>query len=334
MKKYLTLLLLVSSVLTFTAFAQNQKLAQTGLKFLNVATDPRAVGMGEAVTSLDGGASSLFFNPASLAWMKNKLDAQLGTTQWIADIKQYYGSVAVTAPYDIGIFGFTFQSVDYGELDRTVVYPGSAAGYLDYGTFTPYAVSFGLGYARTLSDRFSIGGRIAYNIQDYGDGVKTIDANSNPISSSNHVEVMSYDFGMIYKTGLKSLAFASSIRNFSNDVKLERDNFQLPLTFRIGFSVNAMDFITDNTNADPLLLSIDAVNSRDYPETINIGGEYLFANTLALRAGYMFGYDEKGFTAGLGIQQTISGVGLGLDYAYTPFGVFGNLSRLAFKIYF
>jgi hypothetical protein len=332
MKKYLTLLLLVSSVLT--ALAQNQKLAQTGLKFLNVATDPRAVGMGEAVTSLDGGSSSLFFNPASMAWMKNKLDAQVGTTEWIADIKQYYGSVAFNAPYDIGIFGFTFQSVNYGELDRTVVYPGSAAGYLDFGTFTPYAVSFGLGYARSLSDRFSIGGRIAYNIQDYGDGVKTIDANSNPISSKNHAEVMSYDFGMIYKTGLKSLAFAASVRNFSNDVKLERDNFQLPLTFRIGFSMNLMNLITDNTDADPLLLSIDAVNSRDYPETINIGGEYFFANTLALRAGYTFGYDEKGFTVGVGIQQTIGGVGLGVDYAYTPFGVFGNLNRLAFKIYF
>ena len=183
-------------------------------------------------------------------------------------------------PNDIGIFGFTFQSVDYGEIDRTVVYPGSAAGDIHFGTFTPYAVAFGLGYARTLTDRFSIGGRISYNIQDYGDGVKTIDANSNPISSSNHVEVMSYDFGMIYKTGLKSLAFAASIRNFSNDVKLERDNFQLPLTFRMGFSANVIDFITDNTNVDPLLVSIDAVNSRDYPETINIGGEYLFAKTL------------------------------------------------------
>jgi hypothetical protein len=332
MKKYLTLLFLVSSVLT--TFAQNQKLAQTGLKFLNVATDPRAVGMGEAVTSLDGGSSSLFFNPASMAWMKNKLDAQVGTTEWIADIKQYYGSIAINAPYDIGIVGFTFQSVNYGDLDRTVVYPGSAAGYLDYGTFTPYAISFGLGYARSLSDRFSIGGRVAYNIQDYGDGVKTIDANSNPISSKNHAEVMSYDFGMIYKTGLKSLAFAASVRNFSNDVKLERDNFQLPLTFRIGFSMNIMNLVTDNTNADPLLLSVDATNSRDYPETINIGGEYLFANTLALRAGYTFGYDEKGFTAGVGIQQTLGGIGLGVDYAYTPFGIFGNLNRLAFKIYF
>jgi hypothetical protein len=332
MKKYLTLLLLVSSVLT--ALAQNQKLAQTGLKFLNVATDPRAVGMGEAVTSLDGGSSSLFFNPASMAWMKNKIDVQLGTTEWIADIKQYYGSFAFNAPYDIGIVGFTFQSANYGELDRTVVYPGSAAGYLDYGTFTPYAVSFGIGYARSLSDRFSIGGRIAYNIQDYGDGVKTVDANSNPISSGNHAEVMSYDFGMIYKTGLKSLAFAASVRNFSNDVKLERDNFQLPLTFRIGFSMNLMNLVTDNANADPFLLSVDATNSRDYPETINIGGEYLFANTLALRAGYTFGYDEKGFTAGLGIQQTLGGVGLGVDYAYTPFGIFGNLNRLAFKIYF
>ena len=54
MKKYLILLLLVSTVFSLTTLAQNQKLAQTGLKFLSVATYPRAVGMGEAVTSLDG----------------------------------------------------------------------------------------------------------------------------------------------------------------------------------------------------------------------------------------------------------------------------------------
>jgi len=332
MKKYIVLLLLVGLVLT--AAAQNQKLGQTGLKFLNVATDPRAVGMGEAVTALDGASTSLFFNPASMAWMQQRFDVSAGTMEWIADIKHYYASAAFNAPGSIGTFGFTFQSVDYGEIPRTVVYNGTADGYLDVGTFSPVAFSFGLGYARSLSDRFSIGGRVAYNIQDLGDGFKSVDANANPVSSGNRLEIMSYDFGMLYKTGLKSLAFAVSIRNFSNDAKYERDNFQLPLTFRIGFAANLMDFITDSKDADPFLLSVDANNYRDYPETINLGGEYVFAKMLSLRAGYTFGYDEKGWTAGGGVQQNVAGVGLGIDYAYTPFGIFGNVNRLAVHVYF
>ena len=268
-----------------------------------------------------------------MAWMKANIDAQIGTTEWLLDMKQYYGSIAFNAPYDLGIFGFSFQIHDYGEINRTIIFPSTASGYLDMGTFSPYALSLGLGYARALNDKFSIGGRIAYNIQDYGDGVKNLDANNNPIISGNHVEVMSYDFGMLYKTGIKSLAFAVSIRNFSNDVKIERDNFQLPLAFRIGFSVNLVNFISDNPEADPFLFSVDAINNRDYPETMSIGGEYLIAKVLALRMGYIFGYDEKGFTAGIGIQYKLSGINFGVDYAYTPFGIFGDLNRLAFKIF-
>lgn len=332
MKKFLVLLLLAGTVLLP---AQNKKLAQTGLKFLNVATDPRAVGMGEALTSVEGASSALFFNPAGMSRLEPSMQAEFGSTQWIAGINHLYGSAAFATPNnDYGVFGITFQSVDYGELIRTIRTTSTADGWMDVGTFSPVAFSVGAGYARSLSDRFSIGGRIAYNFQDLGEGISTTTAAGNPIASQNRVEVMSFDFGMLYKTGLKSLNFAVSIRNFSKETKFQRENFQLPLSFRIGMSVNAMDFIVDGPVEDKLLVSVDAVNSRDYAETMNIGAEYLFMKTFALRAGYMVGYDEKGFTAGMGVQQTIGGIGLGVDYAYTPFGVFGDVNRFAVQVYF
>lgn len=333
MKKYFVLLFLVSALVP--AVAQNNKLAQTGLKFLNVATDPRAEAMGEAVTSVEGTSTSLFFNPAGLARMNSSVQADFGNTQWIADIKHYYGSVAIATPNnnEYGVFGFTFQSVDYGDLLRTVR-ADNADGYMDMGTFTPVALSLGAGYARALSDRFSIGARVAYNIQDLGEGFNQVDINKNPVSSANRVEVLSFDFGMFYKTGLKSLNFAASVKNFSKEVKYQREGFQLPLMFRIGISANVMDFLFDGEETSPFLISVDAINARDYPETVNMGVEYVFLKTLALRAGYMFGYDEQNFTTGIGLQHAFEGVGIGLDYSYTPFGIFGNVNRFSIQMYF
>lgn len=333
MKK--TALLIFLCCFTAALPAQNRKLAQTGMKFLNVATDPRIVAMGEAATSIEGTSTSLFFNPASLSRLQTSFDGTVGTTQWIADINHVYASAAIATPNnEYGVFGFTVQSVDYGDIIRTIRVDNSADGYMDVGTFSPVAFSVGVGYARALSDRFSVGGRVAFNMQDLGEGINSTNNFSNPIASKNKAEVLSFDFGMLYKTGLKSLNFAMSIRNFSKEIKYERENFQLPLTFRIGVSVNATDFFSDNQESDPFLLSVDAVNSRDFPETINLGGEYVFMKTFALRAGYMVGYDEKGFTGGLGVRQTIEGIGLGIDYAYTPFGVFGTVNRFAIQFYF
>jgi hypothetical protein len=331
MKKTLIIILLI--LVSVAAVAQtNAKLAQTGLKFLNVATDPRAVAMGEAVTSVEGSSTAMFFNPAGLARFSGTAHASFGTTQWIAGIDHLYASAAIATPNnDYGVFGITFQSVDYGEIIRTIR-ATNADGYLDVGTFRPTAFAVGLGYARALSDRFSIGGRASYVFQDLGAGFRSVNSYGNPLKSDNNIDVLSFDFGMFYNTGYKSLNFAMSVRNFSQEIKYQKEGFQLPLMFRIGVSFNAMDFITMDPGADRLLLSVDATNSRDYPETVNMGGEYVFMKTLAIRGGYMFGQDERGLTAGIGLQQTLEGIGLGIDYSYTPFGIFGTVNRFALQL--
>lgn len=326
-------MLLLVIIFSTTMFGQtNNKLAQTGLKFLNVATDPRAVAMGEAFTAVDGASTSMFFNPASLARYNGTANASFGTTQWIAGINHTYASAAVNTPNnDYGVFGITFQSVDYGEIIRTIR-ATNADGFLDVGTFRPTALAVGLGYARALSDKFAIGGRASYALQDLGGGFLSVDNYGNPLRSDNRKDVFSFDFGMAYKTGFKSLNFAMSVRNFSKEIKYEKEGFQLPLMFRIGVSMNAMDLVSESSDADPFLLSVDATNSRDYPETVNIGGEYIFFKTLAFRGGYMFGQDEHDYTAGVGVQQTIEGIGVSIDYAYTPFGIFGTVNRFAIQL--
>jgi len=106
----------------------------------------------------------------------------------------------------------------------------------------------------------------------------------------------------------------------------------LPLTFKIGAAMDVLDLMGEHGN--PLLIAIDAIHPRDYTERIHIGGEYWYNNMIALRAGYKFNYDEEGFSAGIGFQQTIAGVALKLDYAYSDLGVFDAVSRFSFGISF
>jgi hypothetical protein len=314
---------------------ENKKLAQTGLKFLNLSTDPRAVGMGDAVTSVESGAMGVFFNPASLARQENFLSATFGQTNWIADIKYLYASVSISPMQSsYGVIALSMQSVDYGDIPETII-ANNADGYLDLGTYKPTALAFGVTYSRALSDRFSVGGNIRYVSQNLGQSTNSLDVVTNdPKKSDNKITTTSYDFGMFYKTGFKSLNFAMSVRNFSKELKFQKEGFQLPLIFRIGVSVNAMDFFTSSNDADVLLVSVDAVHPRDYPEQINLGFEYVFMKTISLRAGYTPNNDEHSYSIGAGVQQSVQGVGLGIDYSYTPFGIFGTINRFAVQLYF
>ncbi len=328
-------ILLLSVVLVFgTGFGQ-QKLAQTGMKFLNVTVDARAASLGEAYTSIDGLASSMFFNPAGMGRMTDLANVAFGQVQWIADIKHNYASVAVApAGGEYGVIGLMLQSVDYGDLQATVR-SDNDAGYLDMGTFNPTALMIGLGYSRALSDKFSIGGVAKWIHQNLGSGAVGLDGAGGYSMQDNITNIFAFDFGLIYKTGFKSLQFGMVVRNFSKEARYITEGFQLPLTFRIGVSMNLMDLFNVDREMHGLLFSVDAEHPRDYPERMKWGAEYVFMKIFSVRAGFISLADEQKFSYGLGLQKTFGTYGLGIDYAYTPFtGGFSNVNTFTFKFSF
>jgi hypothetical protein len=120
-----------------------------------------------------------------------------------------------------------------------------------------------------------------------------------------------------------------SVRNFAREVKYKQDGFQLPLIFQIGASFNFADLMDVDKNEHSILLTVDANHPRDYPEQILIGAEYTFMNILSLRAGYSAPNDERDFSAGVGLKKDIGGLDLGVDYCYTPFGIFNSVHRVS-----
>lgn len=305
-----------------------KKLAQSGMEFLNVKADARAMAMAGAATALEMGSGSLFFNPACMANMNSTLDLVISRNQWIADIEHRSLSLAVQ-PFgkDYGTVGLTIQDVDYGELQWTMVDNTSDKGYTDLGVFSPSALAIGVGYAKALTDRFSVGGQIHYVRQRLGENILS-KGEAGRDTVKNEVSPLSFDFGTLFKTGIKSLAFGMSVRNFSKEIRFYREGFQLPLTFTMGISMDVMDLIPNKSFDQSLIVSIDAAHHRSHPEQIMIGVDYTLLKMFSLRGGYISADDEDSFSFGIGLQLA----NIGVDYAYTPFGIFDSVQRFTARI--
>jgi hypothetical protein len=327
--------LLVGCFFLSSGFAQeNVKLAQSGLKFLSVVSDARAAAMGEAMTSLQIGSSALFFNPAGMSEMGGFVDVTASTNQWIADIKHFAFSLAISpAAGDYGVFGLSIQSVNYGDFYGTQVNPAAPLGYDETGIFQPTALAVGVGYARKLTDRFSIGGQVRWAHQKLGwtvvpEYVATTDtlrtADTNRVATDNNMTPLVFDFGVQFKTNIKSLVIGMAVRNFSREVKYAEEGFQAPLVFNLGISMNLLDLVEELPEEQALFLSFDASHHRDHPEEMKVGLDYRFLNMVSLRGGYISSNDESNFSWGVGVSK----FGATVDYAYTPFGVFGKVQRL------
>jgi len=327
------LLLLISST---TMMAQDKR-AQTSMKFLSVSPSARASAMSDAVTSVNMGAYSAFYNPATLALIENNVSVTAGVVQWIADIDHNSASIIYKPGNDnIGVFGLNATSVDYGDIIATVRDndPNNPLGYLDNGLVNPTAMTIGLSYANAITDQFSVGANFKYAYQDLTSAPVNFDGSGGYITESYSAGVGVLDFGAFYKTGFKSLNFAFALRNFSPEISFAEEEEELPLTFKIGLSMNILDLTDIQPENHSLLISVDTNRPRDYDEQILVGLEYTFVERFMIRGGYGFPKDEEKLSFGFGLTQPIGAINLSIDYSYTQFGVFGEVNRFGAQIGF
>jgi hypothetical protein len=322
---------LLFAILFFTSLSYAQervKLAQSGMKFLSINADARMIGLGEAVVSVENNeASSLYYNPAAGSRQRALFSGNLGIMNFIADIK--YTTAALSfAPLEAkyGVIGFAFQNVDYGEFIRTV---RAGDSYDSLGTYKPTAFYAGVSYSYEISELFSVGGMVKYVYQDLGTHpyAFTLDNLNNRIYKNKKFDknVIAYDFGVLYKTGFKSLTLGIVIRNFSPEIEYVKESFQLPLTMKIGLSMNVLDLYDIPSNEHSLLVSVNGTKPRDYKEQINFGLEYTAFSSLSLRFGYINPTDEQSYNFGVGLKFK----DLGFDYSFSKWEVFDNVHRIS-----
>jgi hypothetical protein len=223
------------------------------------------------------------------------------------------------------------QSVNYGDFIGTIK-TDDFKGYVDTEIFSLTALAVGVGYAKSLSNKFSVGGQIRIVHQDLGESlvprVPTADDSSVTKTANNERFPVVVDFGTRFKTGIKSLVFAMSVRNFSPEIKYVDEPFQAPLVFNLGISMNLFDLMDDVSFDQKLFMSIDANHHQDKKEQLKLGFDYQVLNLLSLRSGYITGEDLSGFSFGFGVTK----YGFSFDYSYTPFDLFDKVQRLTARI--
>ncbi|MCR9131575.1 MAG: PorV/PorQ family protein [bacterium] len=332
--KNIILIALVSLISTGYAEAQSKR-AQTSMKFLSVSPSARAAGMSDAVTSLDMGAYGALYNPATMSQFDGKYSATVGAVQWIADI--YHSSASLVykpGSGKIGVFGFNVISVDYGDIQSTAFSLTDPEGYVDLGTISPSAMVLGLSYANALTEKFAVGVNFRYGRQDLGSVAIGLDGTGGFNFESFSATTSLIDFGILYKTGLESLNLAMAIRNFGPETQFDTESAELPLTFKMGVSMDVLDLTDLDKDTHSLLVSIDSNNSRDYDEQLMFGVEYTFVDRFVIRGGHGFPKDEESFSLGMGVKQPLGSLTLSVDYSYTAFGVFGDVQRFGAQIGF
>jgi len=330
-KMYILIFALSGLVCGQLRAGENQKLAQAGMKFLSAGTDAHAAALSNALVARDFGAASLFYNPAGMARMDGFMDISLSEMTFIANIDYMSGAISFSPEGGRwGVFGISVMNVDYGELFGTIR-AENEQGYLDIGTFSPYATAYGLGYAKYLTNKFSVGGQVKYVRQDLTGGFVNFTATQEGNIKSFSKTVVAYDFGILYRTGFKSLNFGMTVRNFSRELHFIEENFPLPLQFETGLSMDLVDLTNFDPEVHSLILSVDATHPRDYPEQLDLGIEYGFYGLFMLRAGYTTPTDEQGLSLGFGLNGEVSGYKSGINYSYTSFGVFDDIHRFTFQ---
>lgn len=327
-------------VLSFPAQAQDQgrqeidrqRLGQTGMKFLSLSPGAREAALGDAVTAQQGSSISMFYNPAGMAYVEGVSHLSLNRIDWIGGITYNVGTAAFQpAGGRYGVVGVSLEMVDYGEVLSTIRSDADPSGYIDVGIVEPSALSAGLGYARSVTNRFAVGGHLKYVRQALGSS--RISAGSTE-QEAHRQSTLAVDFGVLYQTGFRSLNFAVGVQNFSRELTYAEDSFELPLTMRIGFAMDVLDLTSLRQGPHDALLSVDALRPRDYSEQVKVGLEYKFMDLLSLRGGYRYPTDAQGLSMGAGLSPEFGGLDFSFDYAYTAFGIFGNVNRIGVQMGF
>ncbi len=321
------------------------KVGTTAAQFLGISVGPRAIAMGGAYVASSFDVTSLYWNPGAFI-QASKNQFIFSNTNWLVGTKFRWFGAMVDLDADDAV-GVSVTQLDYGSEEITTVdNPDGTGQYWD-----AQDLAVGVSYSRRLTDRFSIGGSVKYVTQSIWNE-----------SASN----ITFDLGLLFVTDFNGLRLGMSMSNFGGDMKLsgrdllykididptnpggnknlvgdlKTDSWPMPLLFRVGVAMDAI-----KTDDFRFTVAADALRPSDNNISGNLGGEVAYMETFFVRGGFqsLVGSEpafnksnqQQGLSLGAGVAYQIPGVvALQVDYAWTKFGVFGNLSTIGLAIGF
>ena len=280
----------ILSILLFCfILISSQVLADPGIAsmtFLKVGNSARAIGMGNASCAIDdGGSSTLYFNPASAAYVEN-VDVSFTYTDWFMDTNfDFFNAVKKMGKFSYGV---SLTYLNGGEFDRREEDRPSEE---PDGTFSAHSMALGMSVSRHLNDDVAVGftGKFLF------EKIEVEDATG-----------FATDFGFIYRPGMKKLTLGLSVSNFGQKVKFVEEKFGLPTIIRTGFTYQM---------TPALLLAAEINKASDSELRVQAGLDLNLRDLVFLRSGYKLNYDNENYSIGAGIKYKSYSV----DYAFLPF---------------
>ena len=306
-------------------------------EFLSIPVGARATAMGNAFSATVDDATALYWNPAGMTALPRPTFA-VEYARWLVGIDFNYAAVVV--PMRFGTLGLAVTALQSPEMEVTTIDEQNGTGE----RFDASSYALAISYARALTDRFSIGGTAKYVTER--------------IWHSN-ATALAVDVGTMFETPFRGIRLGASISNFgsrmqmsgddllatvdidpnnrgnneSNRADLRTDQFNLPLTMRIGLAGEV--FENDNGR---LTLAVDALSPSNSEQYVNVGAEVgLLGDLVMLRGGYseLFLQDSiRSFTLGGGLRYRFGALGLAVDYAYESQQYFDGVNRFTLALEF
>jgi hypothetical protein len=266
--------------------------------------------MGSAFTGVADDATAVFWNPGGLVNVLGN-EVSLNHVSWAADTKLSTAVLAFNPRSIPGTFAFSVRSFWMDpQLVRTAYNPEGTGETFDAGSTT-----FGLSYARFFTDKFSAGFTMNYLHM----GLAESAVNSG-----------SFDFGIMYRIGIKDLKLGMTIQNLGGKFTFDERESKLPVTFKVGASFNAW-----KNERQQLALATEFQHPADNLERANVGMEYALKDYFFVRGGYHINYDTDGLAFGFGAAlPTGEKTRLQADYSGVDMGPLGLLHRMSLSVAF
>lgn len=332
-RQYILILVAVLLVsLTGSLFAGGGRRNGTGgASELLIPVGVRGISLGGSVASVSSGIEAAYWNPAGLSRTSNSVEASFSYMSYIADMGVTYGSVSANIP-DLGTVNLGIKSLSIGEIPVTTTLEPDGTGK----TFTPQYMTAGVSFARSLSDRISVGitGNLimetidqvsatgfAFNIGVMYENLGNINGLSMAVVMKNLGPQMKFTGSGLYTT-----ATVDAYKRPSQNYEVLSAPFELPSSLEFGFGYKA-----SINEENSVLVTTAFENQNFYGDMYKFGAEYTYNNLISLRGGYALTPEDQeagyiyGLTAGAGINYNMGGTLLRFDYAYRDVDVFdGN----------
>ncbi len=280
----------------------SQEAGKSGLAFLKVGVGSRGAALGEAYAALVDEPDAIYWNPAGLAAVKGT-HLTFTHLSWLENINHEFA--AVTFPGFGGTLGL-------GVIAQTI--PGievrTKPTAEPIGTFDAQDLAVELAFGRQWRSNLAAGFSVKYLYEKI---------------YLNSATGFAIDLGGIWQTPVEHLKLGVTLQNLGSMSALRNDDIKLPALVRLGGAY----VLPMAAGENHLAVAAEHVHFLQGGDGSSAGAEFLFRKTLALRAGYQFGRENRNVTAGFGTSFGR----YQLDYGYAPFqNDLGNAHRFSMEV--